>query len=126
MNFIVIFFSQAPATTLSLAGELYGNLDFKKISSDETLLVNKKKLPNIFSDISDYYTFGSYSTFNNEDEKIIHNYINDLDTNETLEKIKLSETSLEIYRYSMSQYGTRILVNYFDNFKFYFIKNIFK
>jgi len=119
--------SQAPATTLSIAGELYGNLDFKKISLDENLLVEKlKRKINLFDDLKDYYTFGDYNTFNKNKDKIIKNYINDLEVNDTLKSIKLNEVALEIYRYSISRYGTRVLVNYFDDLKFYFYKRYYQ
>ena len=119
--------SQAPATTLSLAGELYGNLEYKKISSDENLLINElNALPNILKETTDYFTFGDYNTFNNDNNRKILNYINYQEKDNVIKILNNHETSLEIYRYSMSRFGTRLLVNFFDDLKFYLYKKFFK
>lgn len=119
--------SQAPATALSLAGEIYGNLDFKEISINQNEIYDQLiQENNIFDTYQDTFTYGPYNLFNKNSLKKVGNLSSIFFNNDLVKEIKKTEALMEIQRYSLTRFGTRVLVNLFDDLKFAAYGKIFK
>ena len=83
------------------------------------------KLSNIYDEVEDTFTYGDYNVFNKNNDKTVENYLNYQTRSKKFNEISKIEKSIEVYRYSFSKFGTRVLVNYFDSIKFYLYKKFF-
>ena len=106
-------FSQAPATFLSIAGEIYGNKKFSKIGENEKQLqiqlTNKK---NILDNLSNLSTFGAYNIFNNKkNSKLNLSHLKDESTG-ILKTLRDFAQISNIHRLSFSKIGTRYTSKY--------------